>query len=172
MTASSTPTEPVVPVEPALEKVARIEVKVTPPMVLGELAGDERRMIAIAGGIMIVEARDDGAAALAGTILPGGSDIQLVRGDGTIELTARYAIDFGAAGKVLVENTGIRRESAMPPAGAPRAMEEPSAQVPYFRGVMQFRAPPGELSWLNGSVFVSSGRREGGTVFLDVFELA
>jgi hypothetical protein len=165
------PITPIHPVMPTLTKIARIEVQVTPPIMLGELSGNERRMISIAGGKMIIEGQKESATPLIGTILPGGSDIQLVRSDGTIELTARYAIDFGAAGKVLVENTGIRRESASPAAGTPSSMEGPSAQALYFRGVMQFRAPSGELSWLNSSVFVSSGHREGGTVFLDVFKV-
>jgi hypothetical protein len=171
MTAPITPIVPIVPLAPALTRIARIEVQVTPPIVLGELSGNERRMISIAGGKMTIEGREESAPALAGTILPGGSDIQLVRGDGTIELTARYAIDFGAAGKVLVENTGIRRESTRPAVGTTGSMEGTSTKAPYFRGVIRFLAPSGQLSWLNSSVFVSSGYREGGTVFLDVFEL-
>lgn len=160
MTASS------LPVVPSLVKIACIEVRVTPPIILGELSGNERRLISIAGGKMTIEGQ-----ALVGTILPGGSDIQLVRSDGTIELTARYAIDFGPAGSVLIENTGIRRESTRPAAGKQGIQDGAGAEPAYFRGVMQFRAPSGELSWLNGSVFVTSGRREGATVYLDVFEV-
>ncbi|RJG07374.1 DUF3237 domain-containing protein [Noviherbaspirillum cavernae] len=139
----------------ALRPVIRVEVHVAPPTMLGELAGVERRIIAIAGGTIA-------GADFAGTILPGGSDIQSVRADGTIELTARYAVDLGPHGKLLVENTGIRRNAT--------GLEAQSAP-PYFRGVMRFNAPAGPLQWLNDSVFISSGRREGGTVFLDVFEV-
>lgn len=137
---------------PSLRRVASIEVLVQPPIALGELSGTERRIIPITGGTL-------SGSGLHGSILPGGADIQNVRPDGTVELTARYAIDLGAAGKLLVENAGIRRPGPSP------------SDPPYFRGVMRFSAPPGELQWLNDSVFINSGRREGGTVFLDIFEV-
>jgi hypothetical protein len=145
------------PAQPSLEKLARIEVRVSPPLQLGALAGSERRMVPILGGMMWIYG-------LEGTILPGGSDIQRVAADGKIELVARYAIDFGAAGKLLVENTGIRREALEAPAPGIEPM-------PYFRGIIRFDAPSGVLEKLNQSIFLSTGHREGGTVSLDVFEV-
>lgn len=136
----------------SLRNIGRIEVQVEPPIALGELAGAERRIIAIAGGTLHI-------SGLFGTILPGGADTQSVRPDGTIDLTARYAADMGEAGKLLIENTGIRRVGPT------------SSDAPYFRGVMRFAAPPGALQWLNHSVFINTGRREGGTVILDLFEV-
>lgn len=145
MTALATPT---------LRPVIRIVVNVAPPEVLGQLSGAERRIISIVSGTV-------SGPGFTGAILPGGSDMQVVRADGTIELTARYAADVGPHGKLLIENTGIRRAAA---AG------EESTQ-PYFRGVMRFSAPSGSLEWLNNSIFVSTGYREGGTVYLEVLEL-
>jgi hypothetical protein len=139
------------PAPAGLRPVARIEVNVAAPIMLGELDGLERRMIPIVGGK--ISGQD-----FSGSILPGGSDVQSVRADGTIHLLARYAIDIGGRGSLLVENSGIRR-----PAEA--------GEAPYFRGVLRFSAPPGPLRWLNDSVFVSSGYREGGTVYLDVMEV-
>lgn len=147
-----------VPAAASLRKMFQLEVSVAQPILLGDLAGTERRIIPIAGGTL--RGTDLDGTEISGTILPGGSDIQTVRADGTIELTARYAADLGDAGKLLIENTGIRR-------AARSAANEP----PYFRGVIRFSAPPGRLQWLNDSVFVSSGCREGGTVYIDVFEL-
>jgi hypothetical protein len=138
----------------ALRAVARIEVDVATPVMLGELAGSERRIIQILGGRVI-------GSGFSGSILPGGSDIQAVRGDGTVDLVARYAVDLGEHGKLLIENTGIRRA----------ARPDQPGSAPYFRGVVCFRAPAGPLQWLNDSVFVSSGHRDGGTVYLDVLEL-
>jgi hypothetical protein len=74
---------------------------------------------------------------------------------------ARYALDLGEHGRVLVENVGIRR-------GAPVAGPD---DRPYFRGMLRFTAPQGPLHWLNESVFVTSGHREGGTVHMDVWEM-
>lgn len=139
---------------PRLRAVAQIDVHVEPPMMLGELAGAERRMIRILGGSIA-------GPYFSGAILPGGSDIQTVRADGTIELVARYAVDCGPMGNILIENTGLRR-------AAPAAQGE---STPYFRGVVRFNAPSGPLQWLNDSIFISSGHREGGTVRLEVFEL-
>jgi len=134
-----------------LRMVAQIEVSVAAPIMLGELAGVERRMIPIAGGRIT-------GAGFSGAILPGGSDVQSVRADGTIDLLARYAINLGDGGSLLIENAGIRRPGQ-------------HGGAPYFRGTVRFYAPPGPLQWLNDSVFVSSGYREGGTVHLDVMEV-
>lgn len=146
------------PTAASLRKVLQLDVSVAQPILLGDLAGTERRMVPITGGTL--RGIDLGGTEVRGTILSGGSDIQAVRADGTIELTARYAADLGENGKLFIENTGIRR-------AARSAANEP----PYFRGVIRFCAPPGRLQWLNDSIFVSSGCREGGTVYIDVFEL-
>lgn len=140
-----------------LRPVLHIAVEVAPPQLLGKLNGVERRLIPILGGSV-------SGPGLAGRILPGGSDIQVVREDGAIELTARYAADFGELGMVLIENQGIRR----PAAAAPGESPSPST---YFRGTVRFAAPAGPLQWLNDSIFVNSGYRDGNTVHLDVLEL-
>jgi len=93
-----------------------------------------------------------------GTILPGGSDLQGVREDGTIELLARYALDLGEAGRLLLENTGLRRATG-------------EGEAPYFRGRMRFEAPAGPLAWLNDALFLTSGYRDGALVQLEVFEV-
>lgn len=135
--------------------VARIEVIVAAPISLGQLAGLERRMIPILGGKITGED-------FSGDILPGGSDVQSVRADGTIDLFARYAIDLGGCGSLLVENTGIRRAASSGDAN----------NRTYFRGALRFSAPPGPLQWLNDSLFVSSGNRQGNTVYLDVMKVS
>lgn len=138
----------------ALRAALQIEVIVAAPIVLGELGGMERRMIPIVGGKLT-------GPDFSGTILPGGSDVQSVRPDGTIDLLARYAVDLGVEGKLLIENSGIRRMAKSGEVGA----------ALYFRGVMRFCAPPGALHWLNDSVFVSSGYRDGNAVYLTVMEV-
>jgi hypothetical protein len=137
-----------------LRSIAKLEIEVVPPVVLGELNGTERRFVAIKGGSV-------SGPLFSGTILPGGSDTQLVRANGTIELVARYALDLGPLGTVLVENTGIRHA----------ADTADGNRRPYFRGVMRFEAPRATLGWLNDTVFITTGYREGGTVYLDVFEV-
>jgi len=139
---------------PALRMALQLEVNVAAPVILGELGGFERRMIPIVGGKLT--GRD-----FSGTILPGGSDVQSIRSDGTVDLLARYAVDLGGDGKLLIENVGIRRMT--------KSDDGNAAQ--YFRGVMRFCAPPGRLQWLNDSVFISNGYREGNAVYLTVLEV-
>jgi len=139
---------------PALRMALQLEVNVAAPVILGELGGFERRMIPIVGGKLT--GRD-----FSGTILPGGSDVQSIRSDGTVDLLARYAVDLGGDGKLLIENTGIRRMTKSDDGNAAH----------YFRGVMRFCAPPGRLQWLNDSVFISNGYREGNAVYLTVLEV-
>lgn len=141
--------------EISLRTVAHLRIEVAAPVSLGQLHGLERRMVSILGGTV------EGPQ-LRGTILPGGSDIQTVHADGTVELVARYALDLGEAGKVLLENTGIRRGPPTPGITDIR---------PYFRGVMRFQAPQGPLDWLNRTVFVTSGHREGAVVHIEVAEV-
>jgi hypothetical protein len=45
---------------------------------------------------------------LEGEILPGGADWQIVRGDGTIEVVARYTIRARSGALVYVQNDGLR----------------------------------------------------------------
>lgn len=137
----------------SLRSVLQLAVHVAPPTLLGEIGEAERRFIPVLGGTL-------SGSGLSGTIIPGGSDIQRVRADGTIELTARYAVDLGVDGKLLVENAGLRRAS-----------HDGTSEQPYFRGVVRFDAPSGQLQWLNDSLFVSTGYRQGETVHLEVFEV-
>ncbi len=140
---------------PGLELVAHISVMVEAPLPLGQLNGLERRIVPIAGGSV-------SGPHFSGTVLPGGSDIQTVRADGTIELVARYALDLGSHGKVLVEHTGLRRAPATIGGDA----------VPgYFRGVYRFQAPEGALQWLNDNLFINTGSREGNCVRLEIFRV-
>ena len=141
--------------EIGLRTVAHLRVEVGAPLSLGQLNGLERRMVPILGGTVEIQN-------FRGIIIPGGSDIQTVHADGTVDLVARYALDLGEAGKVLLENTGIRRG---PPTSGIADIR------PYFRGVMRFQAPQGSLDWLNRTVFVTSGHREGAVVHLQVAEV-
>lgn len=135
---------------PALRPLLLLQIEVAPPLLLGQLNGQERRMIAILGG------RADGL--FSGTVLPGGSDLQTVRDDGTIELHARYALDAGEQGRLMVENTGLRRAAG-------------DGEAPYFRGWMRIEAPAGPLGWLNSRLLLTTGRRAGSSVHLEVFEV-
>ena len=59
---------------------------------LGQTPYGERRVIDILGG------RVEGPK-LSGTILPGGADWQIIRGDGAADIQARYTIETDGGGE-------------------------------------------------------------------------
>jgi hypothetical protein len=122
----------------------------------------DRRVIDIIGGSV------DGPR-LRGRILPG-ADWQIVRPDGTADLTARYGIETDAGARILVRSDGLRH--GPPDVLAALARGEPvEASRYYFRTVMRFEASDPAVDWLNRTIAVASGARERNAVRLAVFEV-
>lgn len=149
---------------PTLEHVCDVSVVVDVPLEVGKTGLGQRRVVAITGG----EAH---GPRLAGRILPGGADFQIIRPGGLTELHARYVIETAGGGRVYVENTGIRF-------GPAEALERIRLGLPvdpsliYFRSVPRFETAVPELAWLATSLFVASGQRTPDRVLLSVFRLA
>ena len=103
-------------------------------------------------------------------MLPGGADWQYVRGDGVIELEARYSISTGDGTEIAVINRGLRRAE-------PQIMERLSRgeavdpALVYCRTVPMFEAPAGPYDWLNRSIFVATAARLPDKVQIRVFEV-
>lgn len=138
---------------PLLAPVAIIRIQVAGANSLGTLQGRERRFVPILGGSI------EGTG-LCGSVLPGGSDIQLLRPGGLLEIDARYVIDCGRDGQVMAHHRALRRM----PADAGGAV--------YFRGTLAFEAPEGRLAWLNESIFIASGQRRDQQVELALYQVA
>jgi hypothetical protein len=119
--------------------------------------------------IDIVGGRVEGVK-LNGRILPGGADWQIVRGDGVVDLKARYAIETNSGARVLVESDGLRH-------GPPEVMaklargEAVDAARYYFRTVMRFETSEPALAWLNKIIALATGARDKNVVRLDVYEI-
>lgn len=149
------------PVTPTLEPMFRASIAVAPPRVLGRVAGGERRIIDILGG-------EVEGPRLAGRILPGGADWQVVRDDGTAVLEARYTIEAADGALVYVRNTGYRHGPPEVLAAIARGEAvDPAAY--YFRTTPTFEAAPGPLAWLNRTVAVCSAVRTRERVILDFY---
>ena len=104
-------------------------------------------------------------------VLPGGADWQYVRGDGVVELVARYSILTGDGVDIAVTNRGLRR--AAPDTLARLARGEPvDPALVYCRTMPQFEAPAGPYEWLNASVFVGNAERLPDKVRIAVYEVA
>ena len=148
---------------PELRHVCDVDVDVGPIRDLGPAPHGRRRIVAILGG------RVRGPR-LEGEVVPGGADWQYVRGDGVVELEARYSIRTPGGVEIAVINRGLRRAS-------PETMERLSRgeavdpQLVYFRTVPTFEAPAGACEWLNRSLFVASAARLPDKVQIRVFEV-
>jgi hypothetical protein len=122
-----------------------------------------RRVINILGG------RVDGPR-LAGRILPGGADWQLIRADAVADIHARYTIEADGGAHILVDSLGLRH-------GPPEVIEQLTRGDPvdpsryYFRTAMRFETADPQFAWLNRIIALARGARERRAVRLDVFEV-
>ena len=148
---------------PELRHVCDIDVQVGPIRDLGPTPHGRRRIIPILGGTVRGER-------LNGEVPAGGADWQYVRGDGVLELEARYSIRATDGAEIAVINRGMRRAS-------PEVMDRLSRgevvdpALVYFRTAPVFEAPDGPHAWLNRSVFVGTAARFPDRVQIKVFEV-
>ncbi|MEY9216369.1 hypothetical protein ABIA50_000860 [Bacillus subtilis] len=89
--------------KPVLKPFASLEIKVDPPITIGETSLGLRRFIPIRSGTITGEVK--------GRILPGGADSQMIRANGRIDLSARYVIETADHELIYIENNGIRQVS-------------------------------------------------------------
>lgn len=137
---------------PALEFVAEVSAIVAAPVVVGTGPLGERRMVPVLGG------RVDGPR-MAGEILPGGADYQLIRSDGVAEIEARYVVRLDGGGLVYVVNTGLRHAAPDDMARLLRGERVPPERV-YFRTAPRFETDVPGFGWLARSLFVGFGERD------------
>jgi hypothetical protein len=148
---------------PELRHVFDIEAEVGPTRELGTTPHGRRRIVPILGGTVR-------GPRLQAEVMPGGADWQCVRGDGVMELVARYSIKTRDGVEIAVVNRGLRRAS--PETMARMARGEPvDPELVYCRTMPRFEAPSGPHEWLNASVFLGSAVRLPDKVQIAVFEV-
>ena len=146
-----------------LEPLLRAEVTLAPPQELGDSPLGRRRIIPITGGSFRGEK-------LAGRVLPGGADWQVIRSDGVAELDARYTLETDDRALIYVRNFGYRH-------GPPEVIRRLSAGEPvdpslyYMRTTPLFETGDPRYAWLNRLICVGTGARRKSSVTLDVFEI-
>ncbi|MBO0763785.1 MAG: DUF3237 domain-containing protein [Hyphomicrobiaceae bacterium] len=148
---------------PKLSHVFDIVAEVGPMRDLGAMPHGRRRMVPILGGTVR-------GPRLQAEVVPGGADWQYVRGDGIVELVARYAIRTQDGTGIAVTNRGLRRAAPEVMARLARG-EAVDATLVYCRTVPQFEAPTGPHAWLNASLFVGDAVRLPDAVQVAVFEV-
>ena len=125
------------PAGPETEFVMQLKVTLDAPYVVGETPHGRRTVIPITGGTF------EGPL-LKGTIIPGGADWQLDKGNRT-ELEAIYSIKTDDGVYIHIRNRGIINMGK-------DANGQPSF---YFKAAPQFEAPEDSpYAWLNNSLFL------------------
>ena len=135
-----------------LEKVFSIIVKVDTPILVGQddIIG-RRQLIPIISGELIGQD-------VHGTVLPGGVDSQIIRPDGTCELSARYGVKLDDGTSFYIENNGIR---TVPKeyAALVKNGEFIDPSLYYFCTTPKFEVYSEELKWLTQSIFTCKAIR-------------
>jgi hypothetical protein len=139
------------------------EIELAPAQELGTTPLGRRRVIGITGGRFSGER-------LAGRVVPGGADWQLIRADGVAWLDARYTLETRDGALIYVRNRGYRH-------GAPEVLARIAAGENvepgeyYMRTTPLFETGDARYAWLNRMVCVASGARRPTAVELEVFEI-
>lgn len=150
---------------PRFVPLLRLSVEVGDIVSLGATPTGERRVVAITGGSF------DSDEGWRGSVLPGGADWQLLRGDGVLEVDARYVLQDERGARVQVVSQGLRHGPPEVIAALARGEAVDASQY-YFRTAMRFETAAAELQHLNFVVAVGLGAREARLVRLGVFALA
>lgn len=153
---------------PQLEFSFRIEIQVTPPVIVSnDRVYGKRQLIPIASGKV--------SGAITGEVLPGGVDSQIIDASGLCRLSARYAVKTDAGHTFYIENNGIRR---VPPEWRERLFSEDMSffseiapEEIYFKTTPKFEVYHASLNWLRESIFICSAQRSEKGVFLDMYRV-
>jgi hypothetical protein len=146
-----------------LQPLCRIEVTLAAPQELGDTPQGRRRIIGITGGRFSGER-------LAGRVLPGGADWQVVRADGVADLDARYTLETGDGALIYVRNRGYRHGTADVLTKLSNG-ENVEPSLYYMRTTPRFETGDARYAWLNRIVCVATGARRAAAVELEVYEI-
>jgi hypothetical protein len=149
------------PTIPTLTHLLRAEIELGAIEEIGETPLGRRRVIPILGGSFTGEQ-------LAGAVLPGGADWQLVRPDGVVLLDARYILRTNDGSLIYIHNRGVRHG---PPAVLVQLArgEAVDPVLYYFRTTPLFETGAAQYNWLNNLIAVASGLRQQAAIVLDVY---
>jgi hypothetical protein len=107
---------------------------------------------------------------LSGVVLPGGEDWQLIRGDGVVEVDARYVLQTESGARIHVRNRGILHASREVLRDFVRG-EYPSPEAYYFRTHPEFECGHPDFAWLHHVSAVGTAEVRAGHVLVTVYTL-
>jgi hypothetical protein len=154
---------PQVSVTPSLRLLYTSIIEVETPLLVGHSPYGERRVIHIKGGAF-------SGPRLSGRVLSGGADWQIIRGDGIVEVEARYTLETHDGALIYVCNWGLRH-------GPKDVMKrlalggEVDPSKYYFRTTPKFETGATGYEWLNGIIAIATGERRAKEVIITVYEV-
>ncbi|MFZ6774288.1 DUF3237 family protein [Undibacterium sp. SXout7W] len=129
---------------------------------VGTTSIGERRVAGINGGTLV-------GSKLNGEIL-SGSDCQLLRSDGVLEIDAMYVVQLAQGEHVRIINQGYRHGPAEVLERLARG-EAVSADAYFFRTVMRFETGAPSFAWLNKTIAIAQAERQSDSVIFRSFQL-
>lgn len=142
----------------------KLFIALHPTIHVGHTPTGGRRIFPVSGG------KFEGDR-LKGSVSPfGGSDILLVRGDGTCQQDVRLLLIADDESTIIMTYRGVRRADPSVDERLARG-ELVDASEYYLRTTPCFETASPGLAWLNGIVTVAKGGRCPGGVEYDVFEI-
>lgn len=140
-----------------MKELFSISVQVSSPIVVGQdEVNGRRQLIPIESGVL--SGIDIEGKSLRGTVVPGGVDSQVIRPDGTCELSARYGVQLEDGRSFYIENNGIR---TVPKEYVSQVLAgkfiDPSLY--YFATTPRFEVYDRTLEWMEKHIFVCKAVR-------------
>ena len=139
-----------------------LEASVGAPIESGDSGRGRRRCIPLLGGRFTGD--------LQGELIPGGLDWQTVLSDGSVELSAHYALRTDDGAVIEVTSVGVRHAAPDVLSRIERG-ESVSVDEYYFRTQMRWHTGAPHLARWNHVLLVARGERLARVVRLDVFEI-
>ena len=152
------------PLAPDLLPLTRSRCEVGALVSLGAAPTGERRYVPLGGG-------SASGPELNGTLVEGGIDWQVARGDGVLEIAAHYLIRTDDGALVEVKSDGLRHGPAEVMAQLARGEAVPRDAY-FFRTLMRFTTGAPAWAHLNKVMAIAVGQREARAVLLDVYRIA
>jgi hypothetical protein len=146
-----------------LEPVLRVTVKVEKPVTTGVTPHGELRLITFDEG------RFEGSG-VRGRLVPGGTDWQRIREDGTLEIRAHYMLESDDGETIEVISEGLRAASADVLARL-AAGEDVAPDDYYFRTFIRLATAAPRLREWNDRLFIGVGVRKAHDVEITIHEV-
>jgi hypothetical protein len=141
-----------------------ITMQLPPTLELGDTPAGNRRVFTVSGGQFIGDR-------LRGEVLPqAGSDLLLVRADGSYRQDVRLILRTDDGALILMTYRGVRYASAAVSARI-ACGERVAASDYYLRTAPFFETSSPQYAWLNQIVCIGIGERQPDGVSYEVFEI-